>query len=186
MERSVRIQFGIMGFFFILLLSSMAFALPSSQFIYDETDLGTGMWQYDYTLKNTSDPILDAGFDLYDVFFNYDFTASFSVLSLPTDWILIDGSGFGQSFSTLPGTAPFGADIAPGESLSGFSFLFDYQAGSLAYEATFVNPEDFDPIVEGGNSIPAAAPVPEPGTFFLLATSLVGLAVGVRKKVKND
>ena len=50
-------------------LSGAAYAIPSAEFTYIETDIGGGIWQYDYTLFNTSDPIGDAGFDLYEVFF---------------------------------------------------------------------------------------------------------------------
>ena len=86
MRNNNKIQLGIMAIVFTFLMSSMAYAVPFAEFTYVETDLGTGMWQYDYTLTNASDPLTDAGYDLYEVFFEYDFGASFSVLSLPTDW----------------------------------------------------------------------------------------------------
>ncbi|WP_373501869.1 PEP-CTERM sorting domain-containing protein [Desulfococcus sp.] len=140
--------------------------------------LETDLWRYDYTLKNTSDPILDEGFDIYEVFFEYDFNSSFSVLSLPADWDLTYGSGFGTGISLVAGPSPFGSDIAPGQSLSGFSFLFDYQAGALPFEVTFANPEDVDnPVIMAGNSAPGTIPVPEPSTMISLLLGLTGVFV---------
>jgi hypothetical protein len=103
--RNNKIQLGIMAIVFTFLMISMAYAVPFAEFTYVETDLGTGMWRYDYTLTNASDPVTDAGYDLYDVWFEFDFEATFTVLSLPTDWDLIDGTGFGESFSLVPGPA---------------------------------------------------------------------------------
>ena len=38
----------------ILLMASIALAVPGVIVVYDETDLGGGSWQYDYTFYNTS------------------------------------------------------------------------------------------------------------------------------------
>ena len=147
-------------------LSGAAYAIPSAEFTYIETNIGGGIWQYDYTLFNTSDPIVDAGFDLYEVFFQFNHSATLSVISLPTGWAEIGGSGFEITFST---------------TLAGFSFQFDYQAGNLPFEATFTNPVDpFNPVVYSGTS----APVPEPATALLLGTGLVTIA-GFRRKLKK-
>lgn len=61
-------------------------AVPSANFLYTETSLGGGLWQYDYTLFNTSDPILDAGFDVFDVTIDFNPAAAFTLLSLPVGW----------------------------------------------------------------------------------------------------
>jgi len=86
-------------------------------------------------------------------------------------------------FGHLRSAPLLGSDIAPGESLKGFSFLFDYQAGALPFEAMFVDPTDFwNSIITNGNSSPSAAPIPEPATLLLLGTGLLVGIAGFRKK----
>jgi hypothetical protein len=80
-----------------------------------------------------------------------------------------------------PGAPPVGTDIAPGESLGGFFFSFDYQAGSLPFDVTFTNPNDPDmPEMYSGTSS-RSSDVPEPSTLLLVAVGLVGL-VGLSRR----
>jgi hypothetical protein len=169
----------------LMMGSSIAVAIPSADFTYVETDLGGGIWQYDYMLFNTSDPVADAGFDLYDLFFTFTPSPLFTVLSVPSGWDWIgDPSGFLLAFSLNPGAPPVGTDIAPGESLGGFFFSFDYQAGALPFDVTFTNPNDPDmPEIYSGTSSSSSA-VPEPSTLLLVAVGLVGL-VGLRRELNN-
>jgi len=169
----------------VLIFSSIAHAgvPPTADFLYNEIDKGTGWWQYDYTLFNTS-PIGHAGIDLYDLFLYFDPSASLNVLSMPSGWDWTDGAGFIDVFSMNPGAPPIGTDIAPNSSLGGFSFEFDYQAGMLPFDATFVNPYDLDnPFVVSGTTAPKSS-IPEPSTILLLGSGLVGLA-GLRRKFKG-
>jgi hypothetical protein len=154
--------------FLLVFLSGTAVvqAGPIANFTFIETDLGGGIWQYDYMLTNLSDPIADAGFDLYSLSLYFDPAATFSVASLPYGWEEIDGTGFADTFSIIPGAFPDGADIAAGTSLSGFRFLFNYRAGALPFQVLFVNPADFaNPAFYQGNT----SSVPEPTSTFVLA-----------------
>lgn len=154
------------------LISPNAWATPSADFLYGETNLGGGLWKYDYTLYNISNPSTDLGYDLFSVAIDFQPLATFTLLSIPIGWDAISGAGFAEAFSLNPGTPPIGADIAPGTSLSGFSFQFDYQAGNLPFLAYLINTNDpANPIAYAGNT----APVPEPATFLLLASGLAGL-----------
>ena len=160
-------------FAFVCFYIGSSLATPSASFLYYETDLGSGLWRYDYTFFNTSDPVIDAGYDLYSVAMDFDPIATFTLLSLPHGWDYITGVGFVATESLNPGTPPFGTDIAPGASLAGFSFQFDYRAGDLPFLAVLTNPVDpANPVPYSGTT---TTPVPEPATLIFLASVLAGI-----------
>ena len=164
----------------VFCLAANASATPSAEAIYSEINLGGGLWQYDYSFVNTSDPVANAGVTLYDMFFQFNSSQSVTVVSLPSGWDNTSGLGFVETFSLNPGVPPVGTDIAPGASLNGFVFQFNYQAGPLAFAATLVNPLDANnPFVYNGTSGPATVPLPP--ALALLGPGLVGLA-SVRKR----
>jgi hypothetical protein len=165
--------YGLLLFGLVLSYTGAAQAIPSADFRYTETSLGSGVWHYDYTLYNSSDPITDAGFDIYDVFLSLDPARILTASALPAGWDSFGGTGgFFEAFSLAP---PVGADIAPGASLSDFSFDMDYRAGKLPFEVLFVNPGDLgNPMSLSGTTSPETTPVPEPSTIILL-----GLGMGV-------
>lgn len=160
----------------ILSVPAGVLAIPSADLLYNETDLGGGWWQYDYTVYNTSDPVGDAGFDLYDVFISFDSSATYVPLSLPGGWDGFDGMGFAEWFSLNPGAPPVGTDIDPGGFLGGFSFQIDYEAGNLSFDVYLTNPLDpINPVLYSETTAPATlpAPVPEPETIALLGIGLM-------------
>lgn len=158
--------------------SAVSWAIPSAKALQQEIALGGDLWRYDYILHNTSDPIEDDGYNLYDFFLNFSPTVTLSNILSPLNWDSIsDSSSFIDWFSQVPGIPPDGADIAPGTSLSGFSFTSNTQLASLSFNAYFTNPIG-DPVLYTGSS----APVPEPNTIMLLASGLAGLGFLTRKR----
>lgn len=165
---------GVIALFVMLVAGARpASAAPIAGLEYIETDLGGGLFQYDYTVRNLGDPLTDAGFDLFD--FALFFGDTMSLMGddtrngAPADWQVIGGVGFIDATSLVPGAAPLGADIGPGGSLTGFSFIVDGRIGDTPFEALFANPnEPFDPIVVQGVS----AAVPEPSALLLMVAAL--------------
>ena len=131
--------------------------------------------------------LADAGCDLYDLFVTF-YSPGYSIIQIPSGWDSMDGwdgsagEGFITAYSLNPGAPPVGTDVAPGGSLGGFIFQFDYQAGNLPFDVTLFNPSPpYDPIVISSTT----APVPEPGTLLLLSLGLF-MVVGCKKRRKGN
>jgi hypothetical protein len=160
----------------MLLLTAVAApaaAVPIARFEYVETDLGGGRFQYDYTLFNDSDPMVDLGFDIFDVTVE-SATNTFSNLVAPTGWDGFGGFDFAIFF------APVGLEVAPGASLAGFRFEVDAQIGAIPFLVSFTNPGDpASPVAYRAVSAAAPSSVPEPTTLLLLGVAgpLYGLTL---------
>ena len=171
--------------FLALLLSGVGAGArgQSALITYVETDLGGGQWLYDYTVANTSDPALLPDANLYDVTFTVDPNATFSTTSLPAGWSDNPTPGALEVQSTFVGAPPVGTDIAPGDSLSGFQFQFDYRAGDLPYIASFSTLTGATLTYTGTSSAAGPATTPEPGAFAWVAgMALSGTVFGRRKR----
>jgi hypothetical protein len=169
----------------ILLIASVAQASLSANILYTETNLGSGLWQYDFVFQNTS---LAGDTHPYLQSVKLDFeNANVNMLNKPSGWTVY----------TFTGTAPIGtpvstdylemwsdmmgADVLPGSSLGGFKFTADYHIGTIAYEAMFSNhafPENFTSLTG------TASAVPVPAAVWLLGSGLVGLA-GFRRRLNT-
>ena len=162
-----------------LLISSSAQAAVSANVLYSETDLGAGLWQYDFTFENTS-MVDDSHPYLWKVSLDFEEYAYIELLNSPKDWTT------GSYIGSLPDTTDYVElysdaveyDVFSGGILSGLNFTADYQLGEISYIAEFSDHGEFEDwtSVEG-----MASPVPVPGAVWLLGSGLLGLA-GIRRK----
>jgi hypothetical protein len=141
----------------LLTIPSLALGAPNANLLYTETNLGGGFWQYDYIFYNTS--TLES---LYSVYFYFTQDTSFTGTSLPTGWsgIVWDGNTWTTNFADTYSTGT-SYDINAGNSLSGYSFTVDYQAGDISYDAFFSG----DNVVSGTTAV---TPEPISSTLFIV------------------
>jgi hypothetical protein len=178
---------GGLVFLISVFASSMASAIPMADILYLKRDVGGGIWRYNYTVYNKSDPVADAGVDLFDIFFHFDPVFTMTVASIPAGWgdegFFSKGDDFVSFQSSSPGIPPDGTDIGPGDSLDGFVLEFSGQVGDLlAFDVLFANPSDLEsPILYSG----FAAPVPEPATILLMVSGLAGIGVVGRRRIRK-
>jgi hypothetical protein len=145
----------------MFVMSSMSFAAPSANLLYLETNLGSGLWQYDYTFNNTS----NAGEYLYKVYldFGQEFTATGS--PLPTGWTGTVWEGTNNTTYLDAMTIDPSYDIAANNFLGGFSFNVNQQIGNIAYTAEFD-----DHLGNLSTVVGTTALAPEPVSSILFVT----------------
>ena len=137
-------------------------------------DLGNGLFQYSYTLKDPK----KSHYSIFD--FGLFFDGDPLNIQAPTGWDIISGLGFIDWFDMGPEY-----DLLPGDKLSGFSFQSALGPGLIKFETTNADPKTGVPVsVSDGTTIgPSAVPVPEPGTLWLMATGSLMALGALRKSV---
>ena len=168
---------------------------------YTLTNTGDESWQYDYKIINNSDDYLH-GFSIYfdERYKNLDLVVGFASWDelepgfgvWQDDWMTvwgdpyIWGSGWKDGEISMLNLA---AGLAPGEILEGLSIVFDWfglseTPGRQLFELFDANFDSLD--IFGYTSTSAAPPVvPEPQTFMLFGTGLIGLAAYYRRNRKQ-
>jgi hypothetical protein len=146
----------------LLVFSTSAFSTQSASLMFQEQDLGTGWWQYDYTVTNTS----DNGESLYMFLLNFDQTVTIQGSMLPQSWFGVVWEGTNVTTFLDARSINQAKYISAGESLNGFSFKANNQVGNLSYHAEFLNV----PSINGSTSPANIHVVPEPvsSSLFVL------------------
>jgi hypothetical protein len=166
----------------IVLLSAVMFsasviASPSASILYQETDLGNGWWTYDYTFENTS----TADY-LYSVRLNFDgFYSIFNpeqTSGWKGSWGIISPTVFMETH-----TINTGSQVAPADSLSGFSFTINSQIGDVPFTAYFDNHSGGRFSLTGNTVLETPPVAPEPLSAILFVVG--GLMLGTRFYLKR-
>jgi PEP-CTERM motif len=132
-----------------------------------------GTWLYSYDVNNDgADSLYDFGIDFFGDPFN---------ITGPDGWVIFSGNGEGTAsglgfidwFSPDPTI-----DLAPGQTLAGFSFQSTLGPGSIVYHIATATEA-----LDGGTTGPTTGtnPVPEPGTLVLLGSGIT-LAIARRRR----
>ena len=161
----------------LFLVSSLAFTSPSANIVYNETDLGGGLWQYNYYLLHNTSTNNEY---LYSVDLLFNQWATVNGLPLPTGWDSTVWEGLNYTNFIVTFSTDTGYDIAAGDLLSGFSFKIDHQAGSIPYNAYF---DDH----QGGISNTSGytvAPEPVSSILFLSGGGIFVVRNYLRRKIQ--
>ena len=149
-------------------------------FEYDLTNIGGDRWQYDYTITNNNDWNIEA----FTIRFDSGLYDELYVESKPTGWDTI----FGDPFIYNDGEVTAWYEdtwLLPGEMLAGLSVSFNWLdldkiPGTQLFEILSLDGQ----VLEYGRT-EGPSDVPEPQTFALLGTGLIGLAAFYRRNRKR-
>jgi hypothetical protein len=164
----------------VLLLSVLRPTQAQNLLTYQEVSLSGGAWRYDYTVTNTQ-----ASTDLFDLKFTIPVAPAGT--SVPVGWDFIAFGGSVETFSTNVGERPFGTDVRPGGSLSGFSFQFGQRlAQPVPFTATFSNSLVLTGTAVNAATGSAAEPIPlfGPAALLLLGIGIAGIAFSQRRRFR--
>nr|NJM03387.1 VPLPA-CTERM sorting domain-containing protein [Desulfobacula sp.] len=177
--KKISISFMALALLAVLMIASAAHATMSANILYTETELSEGLWQYNFTVENTSLAGESHPY-LWKVALDFENNAYVTLLNNPGNWTV------GTYIGSLPDITDYvemysessAFDILPGSLLSGLSFTADYRLGEITYEAWFSNHGTFE---EWTSVSGTASAVPVPAAVWLLGSGLIGLAGICRK-----
>ena len=160
----------------LLTLTLVFFSYPVSATVinYNAVNLSGDTWRYNYSITNDT---LSQDIKEFTIWFDLGLYDNLSILNSPLDWdsiaiqpdARIPAEGFFDSLALSSG-------VAVGESLSGFSVVFDWLGqntpGSQFFE--IIDPFSFNTIDSGFTTEIVDTPsVPEPSVLLLLIPGLL-------------
>jgi hypothetical protein len=166
MKRKIWLLSALVGLMAVVFVpSASASPIVTAEFKLD------GTWLYSYEVNNDNvDSLYDFGVDFVGEYFN---------ITGPDGWVIFsgDGSATATGLSFIDWFSPDAAlDLAPGQTLGGFTFQSTLGPGSIVYHIATAT-DALDGRTSGPN------PVPEPGTLVLLGSG-ISLAIARRRRAK--
>lgn len=138
---------------------------------YSVTGLGGSSYQYDYSVINDDLPVVEE----FTIFFDVGLYESLSSPAAPATWDpLVIQPDPGLPDDGFYDALALGAPIGLGETLGGFSVVFDWLGAGTPGEQSFdiVDPFTFATLASGVTTPASSSSVPTPGAFVLMLVAL--------------